>query len=93
MDQTDQTLSRTLRVINDLGLHARAAAKIAKLASKAAAGVWIAKNGARVDAASVIDILTLACTKHTQITLSIDNPSDVDVLTAIETLVVTGFGE
>jgi len=93
MGQSDQTLSRTLCIKNDLGLHARAAAKIAKIASTATAGVWIARKGDRVDAASIIDILTLSCAKDTQITLSVDDPADVGVLTAIETLVATGFGE
>jgi len=92
-DQPEQALSKTLCIINELGLHARAAAKIAKIASTANAGVWIAREGDRVDAASIIDILTLSCAKHTQVTLSVDDPSDISILTAIETLVATGFGE
>ena len=84
MGHPEQELSKTLCIINDLGLHARAAEKIAKIASGAAFGVWIAKDGNRVDAASIIDILTLSCAKDTKITLTIDDPSDIDVLAAIE---------
>jgi phosphocarrier protein HPr len=58
--------SRTLRIVNDLGLHARSAAKLAKLAGEASEGVWIMKNGDTADATSMLDILTLACPKGTE---------------------------
>jgi len=93
MDRVKQVLSRNLRVTNELGLHARAAAEIAKIAGNANAGVWIAKDEDRVDAASIIDILTLSCAKGTRITVSVDDPKDIDTLTAIEALVESGFGE
>ena len=88
-----KTLSRNLRIINELGLHARAAAKIAKIVSPAIAGVWISKNGDKVDASSIIDILTLSCAKDAQITITVEDPADIDVLNAIEEIVENGFGE
>jgi phosphocarrier protein len=85
--------SRTLRIVNDLGLHARSAAKLAKLAGEASGGVWILKNGHTADATSMLDILTLACPTGTEITVSIDDEADVDTLERIAALVRSGFGE
>ncbi len=85
--------SRTLRIVNDLGLHARSAAKLAKLAGEASGGVWIMKNGNTADATSMLDILTLACPAGTEITVSIDDEADVNTLERIAALVRSGFGE
>ncbi|OIN94957.1 MAG: hypothetical protein AUJ48_04155 [Deltaproteobacteria bacterium CG1_02_45_11] len=85
--------SRDVYVINEFGLHARSAAKIAKLAQAAKANVWIIKDGNEVDASSIIDILTLAGAKGSKITLKVEDPSDIDILNAIVKLVEKGFGE
>ena len=85
--------SRTLRIVNELGLHARSAAKLAKLAESASGGVWIMKNGDTADATSMLDILTLACPKDTEITVSIDDVADKDILERIAELIRSGFGE
>jgi phosphocarrier protein HPr len=85
--------SRTLRIVNDLGLHARSAAQLAKLAAEATGGVWIMKNGDLADATSVLDILTLACPKGCKITVSIDDEADINTLERIEALIRSGFGE
>ncbi|MFH1975868.1 MAG: HPr family phosphocarrier protein [Pseudomonadota bacterium] len=78
---------------NELGLHARAAAKIATLAGRAEDKIWIIKDSEKVDASSIIDILTLGCSKGTMITFATDNESDLDVLNDIVILVEKGFGE
>jgi phosphocarrier protein len=85
--------SITLRIINALGLHARSAAKLAKLAGEARGSVWITKNGNTADASSLLDILTLDCPKGTQITISIDDEVDQEVLDRIAALIRSGFGE
>jgi phosphocarrier protein len=85
--------SRSLSIVNDLGLHARSAAKLAQLAGEATSGVWIMKNGDAADATSMLDILTLACPKGTTITVSIDDEADMPVLERICALVRSGFGE
>jgi len=88
-----KVLSRKVCIINELGLHARAATKIADVVQKADAKVWIIKNGDRADASSIIDILTLACSKDTNITIMIDDQKDIEVLDSIEKLIEEGFGE
>ncbi|MBC2744792.1 MAG: HPr family phosphocarrier protein [Desulfosarcina sp.] len=85
--------SITLRIVNDLGLHARSAAKLAKLAGEASGGVWILKNGNTADATSMLDILTLTCPKGTEITVSIDDEADMNTLERIAALIRSGFGE
>jgi len=87
------TLSRDVLIINELGLHARSAAGIAKLAQNASSKVWLIRGKERVDASSVIDILSLACSKGSKITLEIDEESDIDILNEIIELIKNGFGE
>ena len=93
MDNRLIASSRDVTIINELGLHARAAAMIAKLAQTARSKVWIIKDGEEVDASSVIDILTLACAKDSNVQLRIDDHLDLDVLNNIADLVESGFGE
>jgi phosphocarrier protein len=89
----NETKSRTLTITNELGLHARSAAKLAKLAESATGGVWLIKNGAAVDATSLLDILTLACPKGTKVTIRVDNQTDMEILERIAALIRSGFGE
>ncbi|MEW6673572.1 MAG: HPr family phosphocarrier protein [Thermodesulfobacteriota bacterium] len=84
---------RKVTITNELGLHARSAAKIAKIALRAAGKIWIMKDALTVDAASIIDILTLEGTKGSDITIKIEDRSDAEILTELEQLVASGFGE
>lgn len=86
-------LIKTVTIVNELGLHARAASKLAKLARKAGAGFWLEKDGQKIDAGSVIDILTLACPKGSQISLTGDDPADHDLFNQIVELIADGFKE
>jgi len=80
-------------IVNELGLHARSAAMITAIARNAVSNIWITKDGHRVDASSVLDILTLACEKNTKITISVENSSDIPILKDIQLLIESGFGE
>jgi phosphocarrier protein len=86
-------ISKKVIVVNALGIHARAAAKLSKLAQTASSNVWVTRDGQTVDASSILDILTLACAQGTTITLEIDDPADKGVLIKIEQMVAGGFGE
>ena len=86
-------LSREVVIVNELGLHARSAAQLAKLARNSKAGVWLQRDDQRVDATSIMDILSLACSKGTRIRVIIDNPAEINVLDRIVELVESGFGE
>ncbi len=84
---------KVVTIINELGLHARSAAQIAKIAGTGTANVWLIKEDKIADAASIIDILTLACEKGTRITILIEDRADIDILKEIADLVESGFGE
>jgi phosphocarrier protein HPr len=92
-DRRPSTLSKKVQIINELGLHARAAAIIAKKAQTATSTIWIVKENERADAASIIDLLILKCTKGSWITLTSKNPADHHVLLDILESVQSGFGE
>jgi len=93
MVKKGQDLIRTTVIRNELGLHARSAARIAEIAGNAAANIWLMKDDQKADASSIVDILTLACEKGTRITIIIEDPADTDILNALVDLVDSGFGE
>jgi phosphotransferase system HPr (HPr) family protein len=93
MNRSQPALSREVTIVNELGLHARSAAKIAGLANRSTASVWIQKGDEKADASSIVDILTLACEKGTKISIRIENKSDFSILEDITELVESGFGE
>jgi phosphocarrier protein HPr len=86
-------LSRKVTIVNDLGLHARPAAKIAQIARNAAATVWVIRGPERVDASSIMELLTLACEKGTTLTFTAADPADRHILEALVRLVESGFEE
>ena len=92
-DRTAWVISRQVVIVNELGLHARSAAGIAKLAENATKGVWVAKGEEIADAMNILDILTLGCPKGTKITIGIVDASDEEILNRIVSLVESGFGE
>jgi phosphocarrier protein HPr len=91
-EQPDK-LTGKATLINALGLHARAAARIARVAQGARAAVRVAHGNLEADATSVIDILTLACPVGKTIEFTIADPADYDILKALVNLVNDGFGE
>ena len=93
MNKTGQALSIDVTVVNDLGLHARSASKIAEIAIQATSKVWVQRNEERVDAGSILDILTLACEKGSILTIEIEDRADMLILNRIVDLGKNGFGE
>jgi phosphocarrier protein len=83
----------TLTIVNDLGLHARSAAKLAELAEEAKGPVWIDRGGEKADASSMLDVLTLNCPKGTPVSVSIEDEADNTTLERIAELIRSGFGE
>jgi len=93
MTHSAPELSREVVIVNELGLHARSAAKIAALAQNSKAAVWVQKDAEKADASSIVDILTLACEKGSKITLTIEDKADRPILEDLVNLIETGFGE
>ena len=93
MVKKDQLLHRDLEIINELGLHARSAAKLAKTAQCADKGVWLQSGEEEVDAKQIIDILTLGACQGDRVRVRIDDEADLDILDRIAELFKSGFGE
>lgn len=93
VEEEKQELQKVTVITNELGLHARSAARIAAIARVAKGNVWIGKDQHKADASSIMDILTLVCEKGTKIRIGIEDVADTPILNAIVELVENGFGE
>lgn len=93
MNNIEKELTKELVINNQLGLHARPCAMIAKIAQQAVGTIWLIKEDHKVEAASIIDILTLACAEGDTITLAADNSDDHDRFNEIIDLFEKDFGE
>ncbi|HET9577533.1 MAG TPA: HPr family phosphocarrier protein [Usitatibacter sp.] len=85
--------SRTVKVVNKLGLHARASAKLTQLASSFKSAVWIARNGRRVNAKSIMGVMMLAAGIGSTVELETEGPDENEALDALERLFIERFGE
>ena len=87
------SLSRTVEIINERGLHARASAKFVKLASGFDAEVTVSRDGQSVDARSIMGLMMLAAGIGSSIDISADGPQAEDALEALSALVAAKFDE
>ncbi len=86
-------ISRSVTIINKLGLHARAASRLVNCASVFEAEVWI-KNGEKtINGKSIMGVLTLAASKGTVLVIEADGSDREDALQAIYELISGRFGE
>ena len=83
----------TTTISNKLGLHARASAKLTKLAGSFPCEVWIAKGERRVNAKSIMGVMMLAAGVGTEVTLETSGERDQEALDAILALMADKFGE
>jgi phosphocarrier protein HPr len=86
-------VKRSIRITNKLGLHARASAKLTQAASRFQAGVWISRNGRRVNAKSIMGVMMLAAGLGSTIELETDGSDEEAALATIEKLFVDKFDE
>jgi phosphocarrier protein HPr len=85
--------SRAVRVVNHLGMHARAAAKFVHLASRFQSRIRVARDAGEMDGKSIMGLLLLAAARGTIITISADGDDELEAVEALTGLVETGFGE
>ena len=85
--------SRSVTVVNQLGMHARAAAKFVHLATRFEARVRVALQAREIDGKSIMGILLLAAAQGSTITISADGSDEQDAVAALAALVESGFGE
>ena len=85
--------SRTVTVVNQLGLHARASAKLTQLAGKFSSQVKMSRNGRQVDAKSIMGVMMLAAGIGSTVTLETDGPDEQEAMDALLALIANRFGE
>ena len=86
-------LLKELTLVNELGLHARPAAKVVRMAAQYKAEVFITYDGARINAKSIMGLMMLAVENGGTILVEADGEDEELLLKKIEELVKDGFGE
>ena len=86
-------LTLNLTISNRLGLHARASAKLTKLAGGFASEIHLSRNGRRVNAKSIMGVLMLAAGMGSEVLLEADGSDEQQAIQAIASLVNDKFGE
>jgi phosphocarrier protein len=84
---------REIEIINKLGLHARAAAKLTQLAARFASDVDVMRSGRKVNAKSIMGVMMLAAGKGSKITLEVAGPDEEQAMEALCALINDRFGE
>ena len=84
---------RDVEVINKLGLHARPSAKLTQLASSFKSDVFMARNGRRINAKSIMGVMMLAAAKGSTLTLETTGEDEQEAMDALAGLISSGFGE
>jgi len=85
--------SRSVTVVNQLGMHARAAAKFVHLAARFESRVRVARDGREMDGKSVMGLLLLAAAQGSTIAISAEGHDELAAVNALVALVEAGFGD
>ena len=80
-------------IINKLGLHARASAKLTQLAGKHKCEVWMSKGARRINAKSIMGVMMLAAGKGSKVTIETDGVDEAEAMAALLALIADYFGE
>lgn len=86
-------ISREFRISNRLGLHARPSAQLTQVAGKFASEIYIAKNGRRVNAKSIMGVMMLAAGPGSTVTVDAEGADEDQAMEAIGALIASRFGE
>ena len=88
-------LEGKVKIINPLGLHARAAAQLVRLAGSFAGSIKLMRtdNAVMADAKSILSVLTLAASKGTELELKVEGDDEERAFQAISEIFADGFGE
>jgi phosphocarrier protein len=85
--------SEQIEIINKLGLHARASAKLTQTAGRFQAEIWLTRKGRRVNAKSIMGVLMLAASKGSIIEIEVDGSDEEAALAALRELINNRFDE
>jgi phosphocarrier protein len=84
---------REIEILNKLGLHARASAKLTQLAAKYSCEVTLSRNGRKVNAKSIMGVMMLAANKGSKVILEADGVDEAAAIEALAALISDRFGE
>ena len=86
-------LQREVEIINKLGLHARASAKLTQVAGRFEADVWLSRNGRRVNAKSIMGVMMLAAAKGSTVVVETEGADEAEAMNEVVGLIADRFGE
>ncbi len=86
-------ITKQITIINKLGLHARAAAKLVNCASAFRSTVFIERNGQRVNGKSIMGVMMLAASQGCSLKIDVSGTDECGAIEAIEKLINARFGE
>ena len=86
-------ISQNVQITNNVGLHARPATFFIQKANSYRSSIWVEKDDRRVNAKSLLGVLSLGIVKGMTITLIADGPDEADALEGLSVLINTGFNE
>ena len=86
-------IQREVTVSNELGLHARAAARFVHLATQFTSQIRVGRDAKMMDGKSIMGILLLAAPQGSTLTIATEGPDEKEALAALKDLVASGFGE
>jgi phosphocarrier protein len=82
-----------VEIVNRLGLHARASARLTQLAAQFKSNVWISRNGRRVNAKSIMGVMMLAAAKGSKVVVEAEGADEAQAMAAVQKLIAERFGE
>ena len=85
--------SASAEIVNKLGLHARAAAKLTHLAGGFQSEIWISRSGRRVNAKSIMGVMMLAAGQRSTVLIEAEGPDAEQAIAALTKLIAEKFGE
>jgi phosphocarrier protein len=85
--------SASTEIVNKLGLHARAAAKLTHLAGGFQSEIWISRSGRRVNAKSIMGVMMLAAGQRSTVLIEAEGPDAEQAVAALLKLIADKFGE
>ena len=86
-------LTISIKIINKLGLHARASAKLTQVANQFKSDIWIEKNNKKVNAKSIMGVMMLAASQGSDVIITTEGSDEQEALNTIVDLINDYFGE
>ncbi|SDV48256.1 HPr family phosphocarrier protein [Chitinasiproducens palmae] len=86
-------LRQTATIINKLGLHARASAKLTQLAGRYKSEIWMSRNGRRINAKSIMGVMMLAAGIGSTVDIEAEGEDEQEAMDALLALIADKFGE